>query len=91
MQVVVAVVVKMVELLQEPVVQVDRDQQEGLLVVLLHTMQQMLLITEVVVAVELEIEVVVTQLVVEMVVQELLLLDTNFKINMYLLVFKINI
>ena len=41
--------------------------------------------------VEVELEPVVQELLVEMVVLELLLLDTNFKINMYLLNLKINI
>ena len=49
-------------------------------------MQQMELLTLVVAVVAEEIITLLLQVVLE-----LLLLDTNFKINMYLLVFKINI
>ena len=69
MLVVAEVEVKMVELHQDLLVQVDQEQQEELLVVLPHTMLQMLPIIEVVAAVELEIDVVDIAQVVVMVVQ----------------------
>ncbi len=62
------------------------QEQRDLVLILL---QQMQLITEAAVVVELIFQ--ALQVLVEMAVQELLLLGTNIKINMYLHKFKINI
>jgi hypothetical protein len=71
------------------VVLLDQEQVEKVVgeMVDFQDLTQLLELQIVVAEVELEVNLVLVLLVV----QELLLLDTNFKINMYLLVFKINI